>query len=46
MALVAINRDAAQELEVIGERPEDIIARFFRESPTGAQDCELVEGRA
>jgi hypothetical protein len=30
-ALVPINRDAAQELEVIGERPEDIIARFFRE---------------
>jgi hypothetical protein len=30
-ALVPIDRAGAQDLQVIGERPEDIIARFFRE---------------
>jgi hypothetical protein len=30
-ALVPIDREGAQDLQVIGERPEDIIARFFRE---------------
>jgi hypothetical protein len=31
MALVPIDREGAQDLQVIGERPEEIIARFFRE---------------
>ena len=29
-ALVPIDREGAQDLQVIGERPEDIIARFFQ----------------
>jgi hypothetical protein len=29
-ALVPIDREGAQDLQVIGERPEDLIARFFR----------------
>jgi hypothetical protein len=30
-ALTPIDREGAQELQVIGERPEDLIERFFRE---------------
>jgi hypothetical protein len=30
-ALVPIDREGAQDIQVIGEQPEDIIARFFRE---------------